>query len=651
MIDFSNVEKNFIDRTILDSVSFRINSGERVGLVGPNGAGKTTIFGLITGELVPDKGEIAIPKRMRIGYLHQQLESKNLALSLLSYTSDAMEDLARIKEETAEVEHALSSGSGDPALLARLGRLQTEFEHLGGYRLRNEAEAALCNLGFEPDAMNHPLGSFSGGWQMRATLARTLISDPDILLLDEPSNYLDVPAVEWLCKFLRTFQGTLLLISHDRFMLEKLTNVTFELDGGIVTRYNGNFSYYRREREARKLALENAQRNIDKQRKDLERNIERFRYKSSKASQAQAWMKRLDKLSDVNSISDDLAYKGAIRFPNPPPCGSEAVRLENVTFGYNPEEPVVENASFNIDAGEKVGFIGYNGTGKTTVLKLLTGVLVPQQGKVVLGHNIVVGYQAQEFADLLPAEMSVYDVVRAACSRDFPLATLPALLGSFGFSGSDQSKLCKVLSGGEKIRLCFARIFVNPPNLLVLDEPTTHLDLSSREMLQRVVREYKGTVCFVSHDIEFVRGCADIIYEAKHRALRKFYGNYDYYLEKAAQLETANSPASKAAQAASPSAASDAKERRRLKAQQRAQLAPRRKKLEQEVSACEAEIETREARKKELVNQLSSGGYGADYSRMRCELIEQEEKLEALSKRWESAAEALEKLLAELNRE
>ena len=353
-----------------------------MGLVGPNGAGKTTIFGLITGELVPDKGEIAIPKRMRIGYLHQQLESKNLALSLLSYTSDAMEDLARIKEETAEVEHALSSGSGDPALLARLGRLQTEFEHLGGYRLRNEAEAALCNLGFEPDAMNHPLGSFSGGWQMRATLARTLISDPDILLLDEPSNYLDVPAVEWLCKFLRTFQGTLLLISHDRFMLEKLTNVTFELDGGIVTRYNGNFSYYRREprkpvnwRWKTRSATSTSNARISNATSSVSAT------KAARPARRRRGMKRLDKLSDVNSNSDDLAYKGAIRFPNPPPCGSEAVRLENVTFGYNPEEPVVENASFNIDAGEKVGFIGYNGTGKTTVLKLLTGVLVPQPGQ------------------------------------------------------------------------------------------------------------------------------------------------------------------------------------------------------------------------------------------------------------------------------
>ncbi|MEA4861945.1 MAG: ATP-binding cassette domain-containing protein [Victivallaceae bacterium] len=646
MIDFTNVEKNFIDRTILNSVSFRVNPGERVGLVGPNGAGKTTIFSMIIGELAPDKGDIAIPKRMRIGYLHQQLESKNLSLPLLAYTSDALDDLSRIKAEIAEIEHTLSVGGSEPALLERLGRLQTEFEHLGGYRLRNEAEAALCNLGFDPDAMPRPLSSFSGGWQMRAALARTLISDPDILLLDEPSNYLDVPAVEWLCKFLKSFQGTLLLISHDRFMLEKLTTVTFELDGGTVTRYNGNFSQYRREREARKLALENAQRNIDKQRKDLERNIERFRYKSSKASQAQAWIKQLDKLSDVSQISGDLSYKGAIRFPDPPPCGSEAVRFENVTFGYRPEDLVVEDSSFNIDAGEKVGFIGYNGTGKTTILKLLTGALAPQKGKVVLGHNIVVGYQAQEFADLLPGEMSVYDVTRAACSRDFPLATLPNLLGSFGFSGSDQNKLCKVLSGGEKIRLCFARIFVNPPNLLVLDEPTTHLDIAAREMLQKVVREYKGTVCFVSHDIEFVRGCADIIYEVKHRSLRKFYGNYDYYLEKSSQLDVPKGQAPKSVPA---SAAPDAKERRRIKAQQRAQLAPRRKKLEQEVASCETELETREARKKELIDLLSQGGYGPDYSKMRCELIEQEEKIESLSKRWEEAAEALEKLLAELN--
>ena len=577
MIDFIGVEKNFADKTILNRISFRINSGERVGLVGPNGAGKSTIFNLITGELTPDRGEVVIPKRMRIGYLKQQLLASDLDCPLLDYTADAVSAIADISSEIEEIESALerypSESEERQVALNRLGVLQTEFEHLGGYRLRPEAEAALCSLGFKPTDMGRPMNDFSGGWQMRATLARTLIADPDILLLDEPSNYLDVPAVEWLCKFLRSYKGTIVLISHDRFMLDKLTSVTLELSDGQITRYNGSYTVYREEREARKVALDAAKKNIEKRKKDLERNIERFRYKSSKASQAQSWQKQLDKIADVVTISDDLSYRGAIRFPEPPPCGAEAARFEHVTFGYDPAKPVLRDVSLNINHGEKIAFIGYNGMGKTTLLKLLAGVLKPQEGRVVPGHNVIIGYQAQEFGELLPGEMSVFDVVRAACGRDFPVASLPNVLGSFGFSGSDQSKLCKVLSGGEKIRLCFARIFVNPPNLLVLDEPTTHLDISAREMLQNMVKSYKGTVCFVSHDIEFIRGTAELIFTVTPSGVRKYFGNYDYYLEKSAELHAAGGPVHAAEAEALNGSPDLARNRRRARAQARNALA------------------------------------------------------------------------------
>ncbi len=642
MIDFIGVEKNFADKTILNRISFRINSGERVGLVGPNGAGKSTIFNLITGELTPDRGEVVIPKRMRIGYLKQQLLASDLDCPLLDYTADAVSAIADISSEIEEIESALERYPAESeerqVALNRLGVLQTEFEHLGGYRLRPEAEAALCSLGFKPTDMGRPMNDFSGGWQMRATLARTLIADPDILLLDEPSNYLDVPAVEWLCKFLRSYKGTIVLISHDRFMLDKLTSVTLELSDGQITRYNGSYTVYREEREARKVALDAAKKNIEKRKKDLERNIERFRYKSSKASQAQSWQKQLDKIADVVTISDDLSYRGAIRFPEPPPCGAEAARFEHVTFGYDPAKPVLRDVSLNINHGEKIAFIGYNGMGKTTLLKLLAGVLKPQEGRVVPGHNVIIGYQAQEFGELLPGEMSVFDVVRAACGRDFPVASLPNVLGSFGFSGRDQSKLCKVLSGGEKIRLCFARIFVNPPNLLVLDEPTTHLDISAREMLQNMVKSYKGTVCFVSHDIEFIRGTAELIFTVTPSGVRKYFGNYDYYTEKLAQENAAATPVTAAEQPRG--GASDARNRRRERAQERARLAPLRRSLERRIAAAEAEIDKKEARKKELLELLSGGG-NVDYAGCNRELGWLDHEIEELSAEWESAATEL----------
>lgn len=642
MIDFIGVEKNFADKTILNRISFRINSGERVGLVGPNGAGKSTIFNLITGELTPDRGEVVIPKRMRIGYLKQQLLASDLDCLLLDYTADAVSAIADISSEIEEIESALERYPAESEerqlALSRLGVLQTEFEHLGGYRLRPEAEAALCSLGFKSTDMGRPMNDFSGGWQMRATLARTLIADPDILLLDEPSNYLDVPAVEWLCKFLRSYKGTIVLISHDRFMLDKLTSVTLELSDGQITRYNGSYTVYREEREARKVALDAAKKNIEKRKKDLERNIERFRYKSSKASQAQSWQKQLDKIADVVTISDDLSYRGAIRFPEPPPCGAEAARFEHVTFGYDPAKPVLRDVSLNINHGEKIAFIGYNGMGKTTLLKLLAGVLKPQEGRVVPGHNVIIGYQAQEFGELLPGEMSVFDVVRAACGRDFPVASLPNVLGSFGFSGSDQSKLCKVLSGGEKIRLCFARIFVNPPNLLVLDEPTTHLDISAREMLQNMVKNYKGTVCFVSHDIEFIRGTAELIFTVTPSGVRKYFGNYDYYTEKLAQENAAVAPVTAAEQPRG--VASDARNRRRERAQERARLAPLRRSLERRIAAAEAEIDKKDARKKELLELLSGGG-NVDYAGCNRELGWLDHEIEELSAEWESAATEL----------
>ena len=642
MIDFIGVEKNFADKTILNRISFRINSGERVGLVGPNGAGKSTIFNLITGELTPDRGEVVIPKRMRIGYLKQQLLASDLDCPLLDYTADAVSAIADISSEIEEIESALERYPAESeerqVALNRLGVLQTEFEHLGGYRLRPEAEAALCSLGFKPTDMGRPMNDFSGGWQMRATLARTLIADPDILLLDEPSNYLDVPAVEWLCKFLRSYKGTIVLISHDRFMLDKLTSVTLELSDGQITRYNGSYTVYREEREARKVALDAAKKNIEKRKKDLERNIERFRYKSSKASQAQSWQKQLDKIADVVTISDDLSYRGAIRFPEPPPCGAEAARFEHVTFGYDPAKPVLRDVSLNINHGEKIAFIGYNGMGNTTLLKLLAGVLKPQEGRVVPGHNVIIGYQAQEFGELLPGEMSVFDVVRAACGRDFPVASLPNVLGSFGFSGRDQSKLCKVLSGGEKIRLCFARIFVNPPNLLVLDEPTTHLDISAREMLQNMVKSYKGTVCFVSHDIEFIRGTAELIFTVTPSGVRKYFGNYDYYTEKLAQENAAATPVTAAEQPRG--GASDARNRRRERAQERARLAPLRRSLERRIAAAEAEIDKKEARKKELLELLSGGG-NVDYAGCNRELGWLDHEIEELSAEWESAATEL----------
>ena len=660
MIDFQKVCKSYSEQVLLDEVSFRINSSDRVGIVGPNGAGKTTIFKIIAGIISQDKGEVNIPKNFRIGYLKQQLPDDSDNVTLLDFAAGANGDLERIEKNIVEIEQQLHeqkqnlSNDEIEALLKQLGHLQSQYEHLGAYRIRSEAEQALCGLGFSTERLQQPIGSFSGGWQMRGALAQILISDPDILLLDEPSNYLDVPAVEWLCKFLRNFDGTLLLISHDRFLLNKLTNITLEVNGGAVVRYNGNYDYYRAERENRSRCQESAKRNMDRRKEQMQRTIDRFRAKSTKAAQAQSLQKKLDKLDDVQLMSD-LNFMGSIRFPKPPPFGAEAARYEHVTFGYDGKNNIVEDVSLQIDSGEKLAFIGYNGTGKTTLLKLLTGKLTPQQGTVTLGHNIIPGYQAQEFADVLDPEQSVYDVVRAAMGRDFNLNSLPNLLGSFGFSQEAMNKPTKVLSGGEKIRLCFARIFVNPPNLLILDEPTTHLDIASREALQEALREFSGTVCLVSHDIEFVRNVANTIIAMTPPGITKYFGNYDYYLEKSAALGLGNiensgkniqnnTAGKNNSNSNSPAVNFDSKEKRRERAAQRQELAGAKKKAEKLVATSEAGIEQNETRKAEIINELATNNK-ADFASLNKELSDINLKLEELTRIWEEAATELEEIM------
>lgn len=647
MIDFKDVVKTYAGETILGGVSFRINPGDRVGVVGPNGAGKSTLFGIITGEVPPDRGTVSLPKDLRLGILRQHLPEDEVERPLVEFTADAIPELRTMHEELLRLEQQLHEGVEDndrlDALLTRHGRLQSQIEHLGAYRLKSEAEEALSNLGFREADFAKPLRSFSGGWRMRAALARVLISRPDILMLDEPSNYLDIPAVEWLCRFLKSFPGTLLLISHDRFLLRKLTNLTLEVNSGQVTRYAGDYDYYRAERENRRRSLEAAKRNSDRKREHLERVIDRFRAKSSKAAQAKSWQKALDKMEEIE-LPDDLNYHGAIRFPEPPPGGVEAARLEDLCFSYVPGRPVLEHVNLTVNAGDKLAFIGYNGMGKTTLLKLLVGKLKPTSGRVVLGHHSVIGYQAQEFADLLVPEQTVYDVVRGNLPAGASTAGLMNVLGSFGFSGEAASKTCGVLSGGEKIRLLFARIFVNPPNFLVLDEPTTHLDIAARELLQEAIRNYSGTVCIVSHDIEFVRNTATGIIAMEPPGIRKYFGNYDYYLEKSAELRAAGVTTSPETGSGLMNGSPDlARNRRRARAQAREALAAERKRAENEVAALEEKLEALEKRRSELLEQLSGGGR-IDFSGVNRELSQVQTDIAATETAWESAAEALEEV-------
>ncbi|MBO4630633.1 MAG: ABC-F family ATP-binding cassette domain-containing protein [Lentisphaeria bacterium] len=646
MIDFSGICKSYGKQDIFNNVSFRINPGERVGIVGPNGMGKTTMFQILTGEISPDKGDVVIPKKARLGYLRQQLDYYDPEEKLIDFVCAAEGELGQIVQRIHELEKQIAAGNNSPSELNTLGHLQSAFEAQGGYDLKHKAAAALAGLGFRESDLERKMGDFSGGWQMRGCMAKTLLAEPDILLLDEPSNYLDTPAVEWLRKRLKSFAGTLMMISHDRFLLNSITNITLEVNGGHVTRYAGNYSFYTRERVERQRHAEAAQENIDRERDRLERNINRFRAKATKAAQVQSWIKMLDKLEDAD-LPQDLHFKGTIRIPEPPHSGAETVRLEDAAFSYDGKRKIFEHVNLSFQRGDKVGIIGYNGMGKTTLLKVLAGRLTPTEGSHTLGHKVITGYQAQEFAELLTPEMSAFDIVREAAGGLVPSQRIREILGSFGFSGENAEKRCAVLSGGEKIRLCFARIFVNPPNFLILDEPTTHLDIAAREALQQAINQFSGTVCLVSHDIEFIRGTVKTIVEMRTGGVRQFSGGYDYYMERIAAEQN---NAEKSGIQESASATSDSKkDQRRERARKRQEMSQEKRRLEKETGELEKFISDAEAEKAKLMEQWMVPQQGFDFAANQKRLAELEIDIAAATEKWEKSASELEELMVQYN--
>lgn len=645
MIDFIGISKSYGRQDLFNEATFRINQGERVGIVGPNGAGKTTLFQILCGELSPDRGEVSCPKKVRLGHLRQQLDFYNPEESLMEFVCAADGELGKISARIHALESRLHGAENRTPLLHEIGHLQSVYEARGGYEMKHRAAAALAGLGFRESDSERKIGAFSGGWQMRACMARTLLGEPDILLLDEPSNYLDIPAVEWLRKRLKSFPGTLLLVSHDRFLLNSITDVTLEVDGGRVTRYPGNYSYYVRERVERRRHAEAVQENIDRKKEQLERNINRFRAKATKAAQVQSWIKMLDWIEDTE-LPEDIHFKGTIRIPEPPHSGAETVRLENISFSYDGSRNILEGLDLSLNRGDKVGIVGYNGMGKTTLLKILAGRLTPQQGTRTFGHKVVTGYQAQEFAELLNPEMSAFDIVKEAAGGQVPAQRIREILGAFGFSGEGADKRCAVLSGGEKIRLCFARIFVNPPNFLILDEPTTHLDIAAREALQQAVNHFAGTVCVVSHDIEFIRGTAETIVEMRPPGIRVHHGNYDYFMERIAaeQNETSEVPEESLV-----SAADTQKDRRRERAQKRQEMSKDKRRLEEETARLEKIIEDSEAEKARLMEQWLVPSKEFDFAANQKRLAELECDIASATGKWEKSAAELEELMERYN--
>ena len=636
MLDFRGISVHYGHQNVLSGVTFRVNKGDRVGIVGPNGSGKSTLFRIILGEIGTDSGELIIESSPRIGATRQNPESD---LSLLEFALGAVPELSAIEEEMLELEQDLS----DPAKMKRYGELQAKFEHLGGYDIETRVKVALGGLGFSVEDFSRPFASFSGGWRMRAELSRVLASKPDLLLLDEPSNYLDLPAVEWLQKFLKAFDGTLMLISHDRYLLRTLTGITVEVDGGTVTRYEGGLDWYLEEREVRYRHLKAAKENQDRHREQLQRFVDRFRAQATKAAQAQSRQKIIDKLDEQKIVLPKrYGNSGRLRLAEPPPSGIEMFRAEKLGFGYEPGRFVFRNLDFNVTRGDKVALVGYNGLGKTTLMRIVAGTRQPVEGKAVIGHNVVTGYLSQEFAETIPPDLSVYRNAKNVWDANGggPEKDFRNQLGAFGFDQNDVEKPAGVLSGGEKIRLAFLRLFLAKPNFLLLDEPTTHLDLDGRRLLQEALRKYTGTILLVSHDIDFVRAVATSVIEITRKGIRQFPGGYDYYLEKTkgGEADSRPDPAERKPQADSP------KELRRQRAAERAKIAPRVKELKARIAKAENKIDALQKDLDAASAELFNPTPATDFEKVNRLVRTLQFEIDRYTSDWEEASLALEEL-------
>ena len=533
MISFSNVSKQYGRQVLFIEADFQLNPGEKVGLVGPNGAGKSTLFRMIMGEETPDDGSVTLPKKLTLGYFRQEVDEM-AGRPVLDEAIAGSGRLGDLHHELLVLEHAMADperGDELEAILDRFGHVQEEYQHLGGYELEARARACLHGLGFEDEQIDGDVGALSGGWKMRVSMAKVLLGNFDVLLMDEPTNHLDIESILWLETFLKAVPATLLMTSHDRDFMNRVVTKVLEIDGGDIVTYTGNYDFYVKEREQRDANQEAAYaRQQAKLTKEM-RFIERFSAHAAKAAQVQSRVKALDKIERIELPKKRKVVKWDFRIPGR--SGDDVAMLDGVSKAYG-RRRIYDQFAFHIRRGERWCVMGKNGAGKSTLLKMVAGAIQPDAGTVRLGASLSLGYFSQQALDLLDPELTVLEQVQ----QDFPmegLGVLRNLLGAFQFSGDDVDKKVRALSGGEKSRLVMARMLFNPPNFLVLDEPTNHLDLATKEMLIEALKDFEGTMLFVSHDRTFLRGLANRVLELggeEHEGPVVFGGSYPEYVER-----------------------------------------------------------------------------------------------------------------------
>ncbi len=528
MIRIENISKQLSHRILFIEASAALNRGEKIGLVGPNGAGKTTVFRMINGEEQPDEGQVSVDKGVTVGYFNQDVGEMS-GQSAVSAVIDGAGPVSTVAAELRELEAAMV----DPDqmdrmddIIERYGEVQARYEELDGYALEGRAREVLDGLSFSQEMMDGDVGALSGGWKMRVALGRILLMRPDVMLLDEPSNHLDLESLIWLEQFLKGYEGALLMTSHDREFMNRIVTKVIEIDGGQLTTFSGNYEFYE---EQRALNEKHQQSQFERQQAMLAKEIkfiERFKARASHASQVQSRVKKLEKIDRVEPPKRRQAV--SFDFAPAPRSGEDVINLKGVHKRYG-SRSIYEDLNFMVRRRERWCIMGINGAGKSTLLKLVTGSTAPDQGTVALGASVKLGYFAQHAMDLLDGERTVFQ----SLEDNFPQAgqgPLRALAGCFGFSGDDVEKRCRVLSGGEKARLVMAIMLFDPPNLLVLDEPTNHLDLDTKEMLIKALASYEGTMLFVSHDRHFLGALSNRVLELTPDGIHQYGGGYTEYV-------------------------------------------------------------------------------------------------------------------------
>ena len=660
MLSITNLSLQYSGKYLFRDVSAQIHSGDRVGLAGVNGAGKSTLLRIMCGELESDPGVINRASWFSAAYLPQEQSLASKGRTLFEEAQSAFDAVLAQQKELEAINQELAGINPEDAamegLLSRQGELQHQLEDSDLFRMRPRIERVLFGLGFKPEDLDREVSSFSGGWVMRLLLAKLLLQKPALLLLDEPTNHLDLDSLTWLEEFLLQYQGAMVLISHDRAFLDRITGITWELSLGRLSVFRGNYSHYLAEKaqrmELERAAYDNQQAMI----RQTERFITRFRAKSTKAKQVQSRVRQLEKMELIELGETERTIH--FSFPPAAPSGRDVLSLDKVGKSFKGRQ-VFKGMSFSLQRGDKLAVIGVNGAGKTTLLKMLAGI-EPAEGEIKFGHNVILSYFGQHQAQELAGDLSIVDTVYHAAAG-MSITQVRSLLGAFLFTGEAVEKQVRVLSGGEKSRVALARMLVRPANLMLLDEPTNHLDMSSQEVLQEAMAQYEGSIIVVSHNRFFVNSFVNKVLEIKDGRATLHEGNIDDYLERRQRLEEQGVKGGEAAVSASaqspvavinasgqgsaePERTGDKKEQRRQRAQERQALNKKLGPWKKKNDEAEAEIERQEARKAELEALMADPDLYSDqakWTEASREYAQVERHLERAYQRWEEAQEAM----------